>query len=45
MVPEDLETQISSLALDELESLGDALLDFTTLSDLQLWMRSHVSGL
>jgi hypothetical protein len=45
IVPEDLEAQISSLALDELESLGDALLDFTSLSDLQLWLRSHVSSL
>jgi Domain of unknown function (DUF4351) len=45
MVPEDLEAQISSLALDELESLGDALLDFTSLSDLQLWLQSHVSSL
>jgi Domain of unknown function (DUF4351) len=45
MVPEDLEAQISSLALDELESLGDALLDFASLSDLQLWLQSHVSSL
>jgi hypothetical protein len=45
IVPEDLEAQISSLALDELENLGDALLDFASLSDLQLWIRSHVSSL
>jgi predicted transposase YdaD len=44
-IPDDLETQISALPLGELENLGDALLDFTSLSDLQLWLRSHVSSL
>jgi Domain of unknown function (DUF4351) len=44
-LPEELETQISALPVDELENLGDALLDFTSLSDLQLWLRSHVSSL
>jgi Domain of unknown function (DUF4351) len=45
MMPEDLETQISSLALDELGSLGNALLDFASLSDLQRWLRSNASSL
>jgi predicted transposase YdaD len=44
-ISDDLETQISALPLGELENLGDALLDFTSLSDLQLWLRSHSSSL
>jgi hypothetical protein len=34
----DLTTQIQALTLPQLEALGDALLDFHTLSDLQSWL-------
>jgi hypothetical protein len=36
-----LETQIRSLSLTQLEDLGEALLDFTQLSDLENWLLSH----
>jgi predicted transposase YdaD len=38
-LPESLESQIEALSLSQLESLGDALLDFTSLNDLQEWLR------
>jgi predicted transposase/invertase (TIGR01784 family) len=37
-----LQSQIQSLSLSQLESLGEALLDFSQPSDLQDWLRSHV---
>jgi predicted transposase YdaD len=36
-----LETQIRSLSLPQLEDLGEALLDFTQLSDLENWLQAH----
>jgi predicted transposase YdaD len=38
-LPESLQAQIEALSLSQLESLGDALLDFTSLADLQEWLR------
>jgi predicted transposase YdaD len=38
-LPESLQSQIEALPLSQLESLGDALLDFTNLADLQEWLR------
>jgi hypothetical protein len=35
------ETQIRSLSLSQLEDLGEALLDFTQLSDLENWLKAH----
>jgi hypothetical protein len=35
------ETQIRSLSLTQLESLGEALLDFSQPSDLENWLGSH----
>jgi predicted transposase YdaD len=37
ILPDNLIQGIQSLALEQLEDLGEALLDFTTLSDLQTW--------
>jgi hypothetical protein len=34
----DLTTQVQALPLPQLEALGDALLDFHSLSDLQSWL-------
>ena len=34
----DIGAQLASLSLEELENLGEALLDFTSLSDLQSWL-------
>jgi predicted transposase YdaD len=33
-------SQVESLSLDQLESLGEALLDFSGSSDLELWLRT-----
>jgi predicted transposase YdaD len=35
----DLEARLQSLPLLQLEALADALLDFTTLSGLDAWLR------
>jgi hypothetical protein len=33
--------QINTLSINQLESLSDALLDFTTIEDLTLWLETH----
>ena len=38
----DLEAQIGSLPLDRLEELGEALLDFTQMSDLIGWLDENI---
>ncbi|MFB2816742.1 DUF4351 domain-containing protein, partial [Umezakia ovalisporum] len=38
------ETQIRSLELNQLESLGEALLDFTTIADLEAWLNGIHQG-
>ena len=40
-VTPDLQSQIQSLSLPQLESLGEALLDFSQPSDLVEWLRSN----
>jgi predicted transposase YdaD len=37
-LPNIIHAQIDTLSLDQLEALGDALLDFGNLSDLQAWL-------
>ncbi|MGA9379900.1 MAG: Rpn family recombination-promoting nuclease/putative transposase [Phormidium sp.] len=37
-VPESVRTQIETLSLSQLESLAEALLDFSNLSDLEAWL-------
>ena len=41
-IPTNLQTVIEQLSRTELEDLGEALLDFTTLSDLSNWLESHL---
>ena len=36
-----IEKQIESLSADRLEQLGEALLDFSSLADLDAWLQSH----
>jgi predicted transposase YdaD len=43
-VPEQLQRQIQGLSLEQLEALGDALLDFSTFADLEGWLQGEVSG-
>ena len=36
-----LQTQVNSLKIDTLESLGEALLDFTSIADLESWLSQN----
>jgi predicted transposase YdaD len=40
-LPENLRSTISGLSLSALESLSEALLDFTNLDDLQAWLAAQ----
>lgn len=40
-VSPDLRSQIQSLSLDQLETLGEALLDFTESADLVNWLQEN----
>jgi predicted transposase YdaD len=42
-VPPALLEGIEKLSLEQLENLGEALLDFTTVADLQAWLETHDS--
>ncbi|MBN3928009.1 DUF2887 domain-containing protein [Nostoc sp. NMS4] len=42
--PDKLQRQIQVLSLEQLEVLGDALLDFSTLADLEGWLQGEVRG-
>lgn len=37
----EITAQVQTLSLEQLEGLGEALLDFTDLTDLQIWLESH----
>jgi Domain of unknown function (DUF4351) len=37
----ELEVKVRSLSLTNLEDLGEALLDFSSLQDLISWLNSH----
>jgi predicted transposase YdaD len=39
-VSPELQSQIQSLSLYQLEALADALLDFSTLADLRTWLQT-----
>lgn len=43
-VPPEVRSQIQALSLTQLELLGEALLDFTLLSDLESWLVSNSAG-
>jgi predicted transposase YdaD len=40
-LPEAVRLQIDGLSVAQLESLGEALLDFSNLSDLEAWLREQ----
>ncbi|MBN3907142.1 MAG: DUF2887 domain-containing protein [Nostoc sp. NMS1] len=40
---EEIRSSISGLSLPVLEELSDALLDFTTLADLQSWLEGRIN--
>ena len=39
-----LQSQVQALTLAQLESLGEALLDFTAPSDLEDWVANNATG-
>jgi predicted transposase YdaD len=42
-MPQELRSTVELLSIDQLEVLGEALLDFTNLQDLQNWLRPNSS--
>ncbi|MEH2012271.1 Rpn family recombination-promoting nuclease/putative transposase [Nostoc sp.] len=43
-ISDALVSQIRGLSVEQLEALGDALLDFSTLADLSEWLQSELKG-
>jgi predicted DNA-binding ribbon-helix-helix protein len=41
-VPEELRSPISRLSIEQLEDLGEALLDFSAIADLEVWLQHHL---
>ena len=41
MVPPELQAQIQQLSSVQVETLGEALLDFSTTQDLVAWLQAH----
>lgn len=39
-LPQNVRQQVDTLSLEQLENLGEALLDFTSMSDLQAWLEA-----
>ncbi|WP_017653933.1 DUF2887 domain-containing protein [Fortiea contorta] len=39
-LPQDVRSQVECLPLEQLENLGEALLDFTSMADLDVWLES-----
>jgi Domain of unknown function (DUF4351) len=37
----DLRSRVESLSLEQLESLGEALLDFSAIADLETWLQTY----
>jgi predicted transposase/invertase (TIGR01784 family) len=43
-ISDTLLSQIQGLSVEQLEALGDALLDFSTLADLERWLQGQPTG-
>jgi predicted transposase YdaD len=41
-LPEPVRAQLATMTVEKLESLGQALLDFQTLTDLETWLASNL---
>ncbi len=37
-LPQEIRQSVESLSLEQLENLGEALLDFNSMADLQTWL-------
>ncbi len=40
-LPNSVRAQIAALTITQVESLGEALLDFSELRDLEVWLAEH----
>jgi predicted transposase YdaD len=40
-LPQQVREQIQGLSLEQLEALGEALLDFSAIADLLNWLQTH----
>lgn len=40
-LPQQVREQIETLSLEQLENLGEALLEFTSMADLQAWLEAQ----
>ena len=43
-IPSSIQTQIEELEIEETEALAEALLDFTSIADLQRWLQQNEGG-
>ncbi|NJO12041.1 MAG: DUF4351 domain-containing protein [Leptolyngbyaceae cyanobacterium SL_1_1] len=41
IIPESLEAKIQTLCISQLEELGEALLEFSELADLETWLATQ----
>ena len=41
LIPEAQQARIAALPIDQLEALGEALLDFADQADLNAWLAEH----
>ncbi len=41
IVPEATQERLATLAVNELEELGEAVLDFTSFNEVTRWLRPH----
>jgi predicted transposase YdaD len=39
-LPQQVRQRVESLSLEQLENLGEALLDFTSMADLETWLEA-----
>jgi len=42
-LPKDVRQQVKNLPKEELENLGNALLNFSCITDLQAWLEENAS--
>ncbi|EAW43223.1 hypothetical protein N9414_00560 [Nodularia spumigena CCY9414] len=39
-LPQEVRSRVETLSLEQLENLGEALLDFSSMADLQVWLET-----
>ncbi|MBD2494112.1 DUF4351 domain-containing protein [Nostoc sp. FACHB-280] len=43
-ISDELQRQIQALSLEQVEALGEALLDFVVIADLETWLQAHATS-